>query len=168
MYHQKHTSAHLGEDVKEGVRVGVDHWRDVRDAARHVRLHDPHLDRGANQHQTNLKCARSAVFIFGATVSLSYSLVKRLSSSYFLVERLSLSYFLVKRLSLSYFLVEVAFSIGRLHLLVHRPPHQLSLERIEFNSLSTLLKSKLLLVQHLTLTISDLMSWSPGNDQQRT
>ena len=39
---------HLGEDVKEGVRVGVDHWRDVRDAARHVRLHDRHLDKGAN------------------------------------------------------------------------------------------------------------------------
>ena len=108
MYHQKHTSAHLGEDVKEGVRVGVDHWRDVRDAARHVRLHDPHLDKGAN-----LTCARSLVFIFGATVSLSYMLVKTLS--------------------FSYFLIEVAFSIGRLHLLVHRPPHQLSLERIKSN-----------------------------------
>ena len=112
------SGTHLGEHVKEGVRVGVDHWRDVRDAARHVRLHDRHLDKGAN-----LTCAHSVVFIFGATVSLSY----------FLVKRLSLSYFLVKRLSLSYFLVEVAFSIGRLHLLVHRPPHQLSLERIESN-----------------------------------
>ena len=50
-----------------------------------------------------------------------------------LVKRLSLSYILVKRLSLSYFLVEVAFSIGRLHLLVHRPPHYLSLKRIESN-----------------------------------
>ena len=39
---------HLGEHVEEGVRVGVDHWRDVRDAARHVRLHDRHLDKGAN------------------------------------------------------------------------------------------------------------------------
>ena len=39
---------HLGEDVKEGVCVGVDHWRDVRDAARHVRLHDRHLDEEAN------------------------------------------------------------------------------------------------------------------------
>ena len=48
MYHQKHTGTHLGENVKEGVRVGVDHWRDVRDAARHVRLHDRHLDKGAN------------------------------------------------------------------------------------------------------------------------
>ena len=42
------SGTHLGEHVKEGVRVGVDHWRDVRDAAGHVRLHDPHLDRGAN------------------------------------------------------------------------------------------------------------------------
>ena len=39
---------HLGEHVEEGVCVGVDHWRDVRDAARHVRLHDRHLDKGAN------------------------------------------------------------------------------------------------------------------------
>ena len=92
------SGTHLGEHVKEGVRVGVDHWRDVRDAARHVRLHDRHLDKGAN-----LTCARSMVFIFGATASLSY------------------------------FLVEVAFSIGRLHLLVHGPPHQLSLRRIESN-----------------------------------
>ena len=34
-------------------------------------------------------------------------------------------------------------------------------------SLSTLLKSTIL-VQHLTLTISDLMSWSPDSDHQRT
>ena len=75
------SGTHLGEHVKQGVRVGVDHWRDVRDAARHVRLHDRHLDKGAN-----LTCAHSVVFIFGATVSLSYFLVKRLSLSYFLVK----------------------------------------------------------------------------------